>query len=441
RVLIACYLMPFVDRESLAQLAPYWAATDKLAEDAVNEAIAAGDVPTISRLAALGSPMRSALISLKVHEADRLTDDRFQALLKAIDDRTRRAWDAVREKKPNVPEVYLGLANLALVARDINGTIRELLEGIAACGERAELLIPLLQLMEQTQTADAVRPYAKDLLRSAETAKTDPEKWTLAALALVIADRSELALQACAKARSIKPGHPWACGIEAQLWVRTGDFLKAREALAPLRDAARTDAFLTRLHARILIGCGLWVTRDDEFQKVLDAQAQVKAKSSGPAVAFLRGVLDAPVDGERAAWVAAKAELVLAGDPGATLAARVRAEALYRLAELSAAPHPKGEGRPPLWNAQRVAAALRAFDQLPLAERTEADVVVAIAVLQLKGEGSAAPALRTIDPLLPHEVTLNAKQLEVVGAVLAANDRLDDAIRILNRSSVRSPSP
>jgi Flp pilus assembly protein TadD len=119
----------------------------------------------------------------------------------------------------------------------------------------------------------------------------------------------------------------------------------------------------------------------------------------------------------------------------------VRAEALYRLADLSATHHPKGDGRPPVWDGDRVAAALRAFDQLPLAERVQSDVIAAVAVLQLKGEGNAGAALRTIDPLVAHEASLNAAQLEALGVVLTANDRGADAVRVLSRARQLSRPP
>ena len=94
-----------------------------------------------------------------------------------------------------------------------------------------------------------------------------------------------------------------------------------------------------------------------------------------------------------------------------------------------------------MWNADRVTAALLAYNQLPLAERVLPDVLAAIATLQLKGEGNAAAALRTIDPLLAHEATLGPTQLEALGAVLTANDRPADAVRVLERARDLSRPP
>jgi hypothetical protein len=63
-----------------------------------------------------------------------------------------------------------------------------------------------------------------------------------------------------------------------------------------------------------------------------------------------------------------------------------------------------------------------------------------VATLQLKGEGNAAAALRTVTPLQNNEARLNARQLEVLGAVLAANGRTADAVRVLERA-VNMPVP
>src|SRR5262249_7404149 len=75
-----------------------------------------------------------------------------------------------------------------------------------------------------------------------------------------------------------------------------------------------------------------------------------------------------------------------------------------------------------------------------LEERAESGAIAAIAALQLRGQGMKAAALRTVTPLLPLEAKLPPAQLEVLGAVLAANDRSADAVRVLERA-VKSPAP
>jgi hypothetical protein len=56
----------------------------------------------------------------------------------------------------------------------------------------------------------------------------------------------------------------------------------------------------------------------------------------------------------------------------------------------------------------------------------------------LKGQRNAAAAFRTINALQAVEGSLSAPQLEVLGAVLTANNRAADAIRVLERAE-KSP--
>ena len=353
-----------------------------------------------------------------------------------MDDRTRRAWLAVREKAPDRPDAYRGLAHLALLQNDRREARQQIVDGLAACGDRPELLALLVLLVTRFETDDSVRELADSLLQKAQAAKTDPAKWCLAAIVCEAADRRDFALAACRAARAVRPDHPWACATEARLWVRAGtpaDFARARQALEPLGEAAlRTNPGLAWLNARVMVGTGLWVLADDEFRAALDAGAKLKPKTAAAAVAFLRGVFDAPPDADRAGWVAARAAAVPAEDPAAPAARRLRADALYRLAELSAAPNPKGGA--PVWDGDKVAAALRALDDLTPDERADPGAAAAAAALQLKGVGNAAAALRAAGPLRASEAVLTPGQLEVLGAVLTANDHPADAVRVLERA-------
>ncbi|MBA4189670.1 MAG: hypothetical protein C0467_16925 [Planctomycetaceae bacterium] len=438
--LVGCYLEPFADPTAITELGSYWAAADKLAEDAATEAIANGDIPTLIRLAELGPRMRIALTMLRNNDPARLPPERFDPLLKSIDDRTHRIWQIVRDKEPQRPESYRGLAGLALQNNDPAGAIRSLLDGLAICGDRPEFLELLVGLVARFGTDASIRNLADRMWKAAESSKTNPVKWCLAAEVALVVNRPDAAFLACRNARAIQPNNPWACATQARILVRSGKFLEAREALAALAESAiLLNPALTRVHARILVGSGLWILRDEEFKKVTEAQSKFKSKSSLPAVAFLLGVLDAPPNAERAAWVAAMAELILSQYPGASGAALARAEALYRLADLSALPHPEDRTRPPVWNSARVTMALRAITQLSQDQRAEPNVIATVATLQLKGEGNAAAALRTVTPLLANESSATPAQLEILGAVLIANNRPAEAVRLLERVAL-SPS-
>ena len=436
--LLACYLDPFADAGSLGELSTYWAAADKLADDAVNEAVASGDAPALVKLANLGPRFRAALLALRDHDPARLPDDRLLPMLKAIEDRTRRAWQSARIRTPDQPEAYRGLALIALTGNDAAGAVQQLLDGLAVCNDQPILLELLIAIVGQAGTDDAVRALADTVWKSAVDAKTDPIRWCLAAQIAFALNRADAALAACQEARAIQPNHPWACLTEARLRVRAEQYLAASEALAPLGEAALlTNPAVTRLRGRILIGSGLWVIRAEEFQKILDAQAKSRVKTAAPAVGYLLGILEAPPNAERAAWVAAQAELLLSTYPDTPVAAQLRAEALFRLAELSAISNPQSPSLPPLWTADRVAAALRGFAKLPTEEQADPSVIAAIALLQLKGQQNAAAALRTCAALLASEAkeaNLGGRQLEILGAVLEANGKPAEAVRVLERA-------
>lgn len=434
--LLHCYLEPFNDSAVLSQLAAYWAVADRLADEAVNGAAATADASALLQLGLLGSRMRGALATLRAHDPISLPDDRFTALARAIDDRTRRAWQALRQSSPDRPEAYLGLAVLAYRDRNPGEAVQQILDGLAACGDRTELFDLLIQITARAGDARAVTDLVNRVIHAAEAAQDDPAKWCLVAAAKLVAGRPDHALEACRRARQLVPNHPWACFTEAQIWLRTGDYVKAREALTALGEVAlRTRPELARLHGRAMAGSGLWPLLDGELKAIIETQTAAKPKNFAPAVRFLQGALEVEPTVPRVEWVVAQITRILVEAPDAPAARRLQAEALYRLAELTVTPHPKADGSPPVWNPDRVAVALRAFDQLRTEERVEVSTIATIGVLQLKGQGLKATALRTITPLLPLENLLTPAQLEIVGAILTANDRSVEAVRMLERAT------
>ena len=261
-LLIACYIAAFADQVSLNELADYWAAADKLAESAVTEAIAGGDVAIIAHLATLGRGMRVGLRALRENDRASLPDDRYETLQKAINERTRRAWLAVREKAPDRIDSYRELANLALLENNHRGAMDQVMQGLAACGYRTELLELLVPLEKRIGTDKSLMDAVRAVWKEAEEAKTDPTKWCLAANGALAVNEFNDALYACRKAREIQPDHPVACQTEAGIWIRNGNFVLAREALLPLGEPARwTQPGLVQLHARVVAET-LWILID-----------------------------------------------------------------------------------------------------------------------------------------------------------------------------------
>ena len=150
---IECYLEPFGDQSSLAELAAHWGFASRLADDATRVAESKGDVVALVHLGRLAPQFYAALERLREHR--HVSEVQFRMLAKELDVRTRRSWLAVRAREPARSEPYAGIAVLAVRAGDYRQAVATLLEGLAACGDRPELLDLLTRLATATGNANA----------------------------------------------------------------------------------------------------------------------------------------------------------------------------------------------------------------------------------------------------------------------------------------------
>ena len=428
--LVECYLEPFADpNPPLVELSNHWAAVSRLVDVAMSTAVAAGDVHTLLRLGSLGPRLLGVLVVFR--DASVIPPDRFDALSEEVAARTRLAWLTAQARDPTRPEPYRGLALAAVRAKDYPAAVKHLQDGLAATGDRAELLDLLIKVRGSGvgEPAEAL----EGAWAAAERAGGDPEKWLLAANAAVAAGRHDRAVEACRNARRPpNERHRLASVTEAALWLRTGDGAKALEVLRPLGEPAlRSEPLLVRMHGRALA----------RLEVVADLDAAFAALEQAPAVtaAFLRGALEPrsqrPGVAEAvAAWAIPKATAAADRWPDEPGLRRALADALFRQVD-STVKADESELRKPVWNADAVRAALRAFDSLPSAERSDLAAVVAVATLQLKGRNDPASALRTLAPVRAalQDVTLPAATLEVLAAAYTASGRPAEAIAVLRR--------
>jgi hypothetical protein len=427
---VECYLESFAGPDPpLAELAGYWAAAARITDLAVSEAAAAGDLDTLVRLGQQSGPLFTALTQLLTDELVAIPRDPadeyarrtkelaawFDGMARDIAGRSRRAWLAVREKAPMRFEPYYGLADLAVREENRAEGVRVLREGLAACGPRVELLEPLTRLLSPADGLALARVEA-------EKAGTDPAKWCLVASAALAAGERQQAIEACANARRFAPNHPWACTTEAGLWLENGHPERALDLLLKLgRPALLADPLRVRQYARALVEAG---TPLGEIGETADELA--KAHQPALPVAFLLGVLEARrPDADRAKWVVARADALLAARPTSPLARRLLAEARYRQSELADPP----------WDPDLARIALREYDGLPTAARAEPGVAAAVAALHLKALKNPAAALRAAAPLrVPaNALRLAPAQAEVLAAVLTANGDPKGAVQVLGR--------
>jgi tetratricopeptide (TPR) repeat protein len=429
--LLECYLVPFTDPSpSLAELGSYWPVVARLADAALDEATAAGDAGTLIRLGLVGERLRVALAVLQ--KGGLVPDDRREPLAKELDGRTKRTWQAAREKDPTRFEPYLAQAETAWREGNAAETERVLIEGLAACGTNNPLVEFLIrvQVHSDNPTADP-RVALRNARSAAEASPNDPRLWLLVALAAQASRDRLAALEACAKVRQLVPNHPHACALEAQLWLEAGYPDRALGSLRALGEAAlRTEPVLAFLHAQALIGDGL----DSLCEQELDAIARTPSDRYPVLVrvaAVLRGALVArPKVLDRTAtvagWVAAKAGALLAIWPADVPLRRIRADGLYRQAEFGT----------PLWNPEVVSDAIREYGLLPLTGRVDLVVAARLANLYLKGRNDPDAAFHVAAPLRAAEPdpALTPEQLEALGAVYVATGRPADALRVLVRA-------
>jgi len=347
-----------------------------------------------------------------------------------VNDRTRRAWQAVREKEPTRHEAYLGLARIAAAERNIGAAAEALRQGLLACGGKIELLDPFVRLLSEVGgAAEALRVAWNE----AGAAKTDPVKWCLAAHAALAAGHRDAALLACRHAREAVPNHPWACQTEARLLLENAQAGAARELLLKLGEQAlRNDPLTARLYARAMVEDGLSALRDGTLDELV-AAATGKQPTPLVPVAFLRGVMDARnLDTERTAWLAARAQKLLVDWPDSPLARRVMADALYRQSELSEPP----------WEIESARAALRAYQGLPAAEQAEPAVAAPVVALYLKALKDTGAAIRAAAPMRDPAVgpLLTPSQVETLAAVLTADGKPAEAVAVLGRVCVPPPT-
>ncbi len=423
---IECYTEGFdadPERPPEAGLVSRWAAVSALADRAADESLDAGDVATLAGLGRVGARLSAELFAFR--RAGQVTEDQYPALRKELDDRATKVWTAVLERDPTNPDAYHGLALLKWRAGDYAAARDFVTRGLAACGDDPQLyamMATMLRAEDRPQDASAA---------IWKVAERNPDKlvwWILAAEASVAARRRDLAIAACERGRRVSPGNPWLVRTEAGLHLEAGDAHKSLELLNSLGEpAVLSEPAAARMYAHALTASGLGVLVDDFLTKAEKPAQEEGSKVGSPrtAAAAFRGVLDSEPSADRAAAVADRAGKLLAKWVDHPDLLRVRADALAHVAEV-------GE---PRWQPVRVAAAVKAYELARAKRYADLGSAAALARLRLKAERRPDLALKDIAPVRGSEPVepVPVDALEVLGAVLAANDLDAEAIRVLDK--------
>jgi tetratricopeptide (TPR) repeat protein len=332
--------------------------------------------------------------------------------------------------------VYFHLAELAWQEQDIRGAFERYLEALRRCPDPVPVWERFLPFLTHFASESSLQRLSEHLWREAEQAGQDAQLWCLAAQAAAAVQLYEQALEACRRARQIQAGHPTACLLEATLWLRSGDSVRARAALESLAPHwFRRHPEAARLYGQCLAATASLDTLIRRYQELFPSSA-----ANDPAVAaFLRGVGENSETVEILRWTVR--ELQTAAVRGEPLCCRYYTELRFRLAEALVRPHPSGG--PAVWDAEAVTAALYAFQTLSPEQLREPDMLLAQATLYAFGGQQPEVARRLIEPLLhpPSSRPLTPAQQLALAYILLASQQARDALPLLTSLQQSSPSP
>ncbi len=417
--LVECYLEgfdPAPDKVQPQRLVEAWAAVRNLTAAALDEA--AGDPAILARVGRLGEKFGLVVDVFAKH--GQITPDQAADFRKEDADRTVRAWQAVLDRDPARPDAYRGLALAAARAGDYAKARDQVARGLAAGGDDPDLM----QLFSRMLQLEGRALEAFERLRAtARTKPADPVWWVLAADAAAAANRRDLGLEAVQEFRAADPANKWAIRTEARLRLDAGDATAAAQLLVPLgTDGLAAEPAAGRLYVRALASAGM-TPQVEAYLAAAEANA-VARTTPVPITAALRGLLDAPPDAGRAKGAADRADRALERFPDAADLFRLKADALYKVAELSG------------WEAVAVAEAIRAGERFRAKEAGDRRTASQLVMLRLYGEKNADQAYRDAGPLRDAEADplMSVAELEQLGMVYLRTNRPDDALRVLTRA-------
>ena len=418
--MLECYLELFDGgpiKANLEGLSTSWTGVGSLADRAVGDAKDAGDAPVLISLGRISLRLVNALNALR--RESQITPEQYPELLAEVRNRGKIAWQAALERDPKNPEPYHGLALLTWQTGDYKAARELIVKGLAEAKESPALyalFATMMQIEEKPEVA------AQAIFQAAERNADKPIWWVIAAEAAAAARRRDLAIQACQRGRKADPKNTTIIRLEAKLWLESGDFHRAVQLLQLLGEKSLiSDPQSAMLYTRSLLGAGLGILIEDYFTKM--EQNARDTENPLVAAAAIRGLIQPPYSIEHLTFASEQSDRLLTRWRDNPELTRVRAEAIARAAEFAT----------PLWDVTRLRIGIAATEQARALFPDDGDLAAQLAWMRLKGDKNAVEALRDVATLIRNEASqpLPVPQLEVLGAVYLANDKLDDALRVL----------
>ena len=422
--LIECYLLgfePTPDKPQPTMLPEAWSSVTKLMDVATDDVSDPLDLPMLQRIGRLTTPLHVALDIFRRH--NQITAEQCIDLQKEIEDRNRRVWQLVRRKEPHSAEAYRSLALSYNRTKEYAKVREQIVQGLEACPDDPELMHLFSRVL---QTDGRAWEAWQEMSLRAKQHPEQPVWWLLAIDAAVTANRRDLAIEACQEMRKVSPKNRLVTRVEAKLWIDAGDAPKAAQLLNTLdvKELSR-DPEAVRLYVHALADAGL-ETQIEPFLEVVEKSAD-PSNTQPPILSALRGWMDAKPDLARATKIVSRLTIVQRRWPDVTELYRIRAEALFRIAELST----------PAWDSVKVAAAVQACERFRAKMPTDRDNATLLMMLRFYGENNPEQAYRDAEPLRNPEADplLSVQQLEQLGIVYKQNKKLPEAIRVLERAT------
>lgn len=410
-----------------------WPYAAKLMETSLQSALAKGDVNTLRNLASLGQAFSIGLTKMRAES--QITEAQQTQYGAELEDRVRKAWNAVLAKEPKNALAYFGLVQSYARTGMARETTEALHRGLLNCGDNPQLL----QIFSNLSILNDQESNAYHRLKEAAGRNPGmPLFWVLAARAAEKIPRRDWAVEALENAlvevprmrdsAARKSAKQEIIVMMAMLYTGTGNPEKVLHSLSELTDAElvympQACAIFSRALAEI--------GDTERLDAFLTSAAELSQKTGNwqPAYYCALGASEAyPPNAARFTRLADYLEPItrrwrIESPP----ASQLYAHCLTKAADLA----------PGLLDPVAARHAAIACENALSLDPNHVPTLANLAYLRLRGDKDPTKAIAEIGPMISNENVskLTSEQSEVIGMVYVANKQFDNAVRILRAAT------
>ena len=352
---------------------------------------------------------------------DQLTDARHSELIADVQQRTLEVWTGVQKLAPGEQRSYHGQAVVYIRQKRLPKAFEIVESGLAAC-EKNDSLVALNTVLYQG-TGEPERAL-EWLVERVKRDSKNLNLWVMIAELGLTLQRPDIALAACEDAKNLSTDNLVLQLVQVRAHLMRKDPHAAVQIITALGEGRRLSSpALCGSYIRCLCETGLTSGLEQEF----DALEKVSVDRNLPTLmaAAVLGVAEGPYDVERWANIEKRINRSLDRIPGQRDLLIARAMLLFRSVEQSA----------PEFDQNALGKTKVAVELARAANMTEPSLTAMLVWLHLKGLNQPAEALRAAEPLLlarKRGDTLLPEHGTLLGATLAANNQVDEAVKCLD---------